>query len=96
MTIPPSDDLADAKRRAEKRFLGGLLMAGGGLIGGLCGLCTLGFAGAFVVAAFQSPGQAAEALGLVVIPVLVGGLPTAGGAVLFWIGRRMYHEGRKP
>ncbi len=32
---------------------------------------------------------------MIVIALIVGGLPTDVGLVLFWVGPRIYREGRK-
>jgi hypothetical protein len=89
-------ELAERARLAGKRFLGGLLMAGGGLIALLCGLCSLGMLGVMVA----SPGSGANAVGaflggLLMVGV-IGGVPTAVGVTLFIIGLRMHREGRAP
>jgi hypothetical protein len=92
----PESDLAENARRAGKRFLGGLLMAGGGLIALLCGLCSLVFLGVMV----SSPGGGAGALGAFLTALfvvgLIGGIPTAVGVILFVIGLRIFREGRAP
>ena len=87
---PASDDKAEADRMAGKRFLGMLLMAGGGLVALLCGLCTLGF-GAISV----SQGGRGLISGLLVL-LVVGGVPTAAGVLVFVLGRSIYREGRAP
>ena len=83
-----SDDKVHEAARASKRLLGGLLMAVGGMIALLCGLCTLGF-GYLMVA---QPGDGG--LTLLIIPLIVGGTPTGLGVVVFLIGRSIYREGR--
>jgi hypothetical protein len=81
-------------RRARKRFVGMLLMSAGGLLALLCGLCTLVLSIGFIA----SPGtvQSAANLTFLLIPLIVGGVPTAIGVMLFWIGLGMYREGREP
>lgn len=92
---PPPDDQVHAKRLAEKRFVGSAVMAVGAVIALLCGLCTLWFGGSFFVAWLQTPSLGGQFLGVLLLPLLFGGLPTAAGVVLFWTGRRIYREGRK-
>lgn len=88
---PPSpSDKAEADRMAGKRFLGLLLMAGGGMVALLCGLCTLAF-GALAV----SQGGRGFISGLALL-LVVGGVPTAAGVLVFVIGRSIYREGRAP
>ena len=77
--------------RALQRFLGGCMMAAGGLIATLCGLCTVLSEAAMMVSAFA--GGRWENLAALstsfTVPLLVGGLPTAAGVALFIAGRRM-------
>ena len=81
------------ERQARKRFLGMLLMAMGGLIALLCGLCTLWVSVAFITApSASSPAD----YSILLFPLFLGGLPAAAGAAVFWRGRRMYQEGRSP
>lgn len=85
-----------------ERFFGAGLVAVGALVFGLCGLCTLGFAGASLITSFAylSPSM----LWNVVLSVMVGGLPTYGGFLLMRFGWRMYrgipsrssHEAKTP
>ena len=77
-------------RMARKRLLGMILMTVGGLMALLCGLCTLAFG--FVILTVPD-GGAVGTLSSLLIPLIVGGLPTAVGGILFWIGRGMYREG---
>ncbi len=73
------------------RFLGGLLMAIGGLMAGLCGLCSV----AVLAMMGSSPGDSgAVAMGLLMVAV-VGGGPLAVGAVIFIVGRNL-HRSSKP
>lgn len=78
-TPPPggSDDHAVA------RAFGALLMAVGGLIAGLCGLCS---AAVLVFAASQSLGDFAQ-FGLMAL--VIGGIPGAVGVGLFVWGRSL-------
>jgi small neutral amino acid transporter SnatA (MarC family) len=65
-------------------FFGWLLMAIGGLMVLLCGACTLTFWGIELT----TTGGGDAAGGLLMVG-LIGGLPTAAGALLFWVGLRM-------
>ena len=71
-----------------ERFFGAALAAAGGLIFGLCGLCTLSSAGTSLVAAiaYHQP----LLLGTVALSIAIGGLPTFGGFMLMRFGWRMY------
>jgi len=74
------------------RFFGGLLMTVGVLIGGLGGLCTLGFIGLFVVSAASTrgyPGEFTNALGSTVLSLFIGAFPMGIGAALFLAGRSL-------
>jgi hypothetical protein len=71
----------ESERMARKRFLGMMLMAAGGLLALLCGLCTL-----VMSASAIGGGAEASAMLMIVLPI---------GVTLFWIGLRMYREGRK-
>jgi hypothetical protein len=82
----------EAARRAGMRFLGMVLMAAGGLIAFLCGLCTVV---SMVVVTYLSSSsdvmrQAAPWLG----PLVLGGVPTAVGVAMFWAGSRLYRQTR--
>lgn len=92
---PSTDDQVHTKRLAQKRLVGGLVMAVGVVIALLCGLCTFGVEGAYVVAWLEDPNLGGQFLGFLLIPLLIGGLPTAVGVVVLWTGRRIYREGRK-
>ena len=82
------------------RFVGGLLMAIGGLIAGLCGLCTGVYAVVMIVsvasAALAGDGwRALTAMGgAVMVALIVGGVPIAIGTGLFVIGRRQLRRAR--
>jgi len=86
-----SDERAEQRRAAGKRLLGGLLMAGGGMIALLCGACTLAFS-------FMFLGQSTSAseFGGIVLPLIIGGIPTGVGVVVFLIGLSVYKDGRAP
>lgn len=67
------------------RLFGALLMAVGGLIAVLSGLCSLTFA-AMMLVDQGSWGDKGEMLLLV---LFVGGIPFGVGALAFWAGRRL-------
>jgi hypothetical protein len=90
---PPAED-----NRAGQRFVGGCLLAVGLLIATLCGACTLLIAGAVLVSAFSQSGQGQLAMivpGLIV-PAIIGGIPTAVGVALSVLGWRMVRRPRPP
>ncbi len=85
---------------ADQRFFAQVLMAVGGLITVLCGGCTVFWLGSAIWSALlpviqnahQSPADSYNASysGIAAVGALViGGLPTAIGVVLFVLGRRM-------
>jgi hypothetical protein len=83
---------------AEGRFGGWLLIVLGSLLVVLCGGCTLVMWGVGIAGTAHQPlGVAAGALiSMFVVTGLVGGLPTAGGAILIWAGWRVLHPIRTP
>ena len=84
--------------RPEGRFGGWLLIVLGALMVLLCGGCTLTFWGVGIVGLMQdhSGGAWGALVGLFILTSLVGGLPTAGGAILLWAGWRVLHPIRPP
>ncbi len=72
---------------AGSRFLGGLLIAAGGLIAALSGLCSLTFVAATLGQAFRGPGVLTNLLGGFFLVAIVGGTPFAIGAALVIAGR---------
>ena len=76
-------------RRTAGRFFGALLIAGGALIAGLCGLCTLVFVGIGV------SGGGEQESGLVVLALILGGVPTVFGGLLIWGGVALIRGARK-
>lgn len=73
-------------------FFGVLLIAVGALIATLCGLCTLVFIGGSMVE-LQSNGS--RALSGIPLFLLIGGTPTAFGAILIWLGAMMLRRNPK-
>jgi hypothetical protein len=81
--------------RPVRRFFAYVLMVVGGLITVLCGGCTaLALLGALQLN--STPHASYEAWGppLGVAALIIGGLPTAIGIVMFVIGRRMSKDER--
>jgi hypothetical protein len=75
---------------ASGRFVGVMLMTVGGLIATLSGLCSAGVLAMMIA----SPGDASMfVLGLLLVGV-VGGIPTAVGVVLVFIGRSVYRSNK--
>jgi hypothetical protein len=93
MTLPEP-----APQRPEARFGGWLMIVIGSLLVLLCGGCTLTFWGVgFVGLAQDHSSNAVGALvGLLLFTGLIGGLPTAGGAILIWAGWRALHPLKTP
>ncbi len=84
--------------KPEARFGGWLLIVIGGLLVVLCGGCTLTFWGVGVVGLMENHSAAAwgAVIGLFLVTLLIGGLPTAGGAILVWAGWRSLHPLKTP
>ena len=74
----------------ELKFVGGALMAVGGLIAALCGTCTVVWFGAMMIDAFRASVGVGNVLGLVALTAVVGGLPTLLGVLLARWGWRIY------
>ena len=72
---------------AGQRFFGGLLIAVGGLIATLSGLCSLGFVAMSLGNAFKGPSVLSNLLGGVFLVGLFGGLPFMFGVALIVAGR---------
>ena len=77
-----------------KRFSGGLLMTIGALIGGLGGLCTLGFVGSIFMSATRAtyPGALSGSLIFSLLCLFVGAIPMSIGAGLFFLGRSLWRS----
>jgi hypothetical protein len=77
------------------QFFGWLLMAVGGLMVLLCGACTVTLWAGTLIGATQTSGPAGSAAAVIVtgfiVVGLIGGVPTAGGALLVWAGWRLVH-----
>ncbi len=72
-----------------RSFFAGMLMVVGGLIAGLCGLCTGFFQIGFLYDAIRSGrGETGGEINLpFYAPLMIGGLPIAFGVALFLWGR---------
>jgi hypothetical protein len=97
----PEPESAD---RAIVRFFGLMLMAVGGMIALLCGLCSLASLAAMLSSTIalalrpgslgSGPGLGALFIGLPFVLVM-GGVPTAVGVVVFIVGRGLWRPRRK-
>jgi hypothetical protein len=76
-----------------RQFFGSLLLAGGVLIAGLCGLCTLVFVGGALFGGETHPFTPSDML---VMSAIIGGVPTAVGVVLALWGRALLSKGLGP
>jgi NADH:ubiquinone oxidoreductase subunit 5 (subunit L)/multisubunit Na+/H+ antiporter MnhA subunit len=85
---------------AERRFFANVLMAIGGLMMFLCGGCTLFFYMNEILSilsfflhrgpsSFQDRELVGNAEIFAIVTTVVGGIPTAVGVTLFFVGRRM-------
>ncbi|MDT8759542.1 hypothetical protein MZO42_12620 [Sphingomonas psychrotolerans] len=69
-----------------KGFFGAVLIAIGLLVAGLCGLCT-----GFFFLMFLGEGEPSS----VILPLLLGGIPTLTGIGLFQWGRSLLRQARE-
>ena len=94
MTGPP----LGAPPTPVAQFFAWLLIVIGALLVVLCGGCTLVLWGVGVQGVAQQPGAAAVGalVGMFMLTGLIGGLPTAGGAILIWAGWRILRPLRTP
>jgi hypothetical protein len=72
-----------------RRFAGGLLMAVGGTIAGLCGLCTGGFQLYFLAAGLMTASSRSGMGSIILLPLAVGIIPILVGVGLFALGRQL-------
>lgn len=80
----------NADSRSVAKLFGGLLMAVGALMVGLCGLCSA----AFLV---STVGATSGAIGsMVMLPLVFGGVPIAAGVALFMLGRSLRRGPQSP
>jgi hypothetical protein len=88
--------MPDPERHAGRRFAGGCLLAVGLMIATLCGACTLLVAGSFLFGALGPTGrmQLSMILTTLMVPAIIGGVPTAIGVALAVVGWRMLRRPR--
>ena len=72
--------------RPVERLFGFLLIAVGGLFALLCGSCTLFFIGSGIVGMIHQPAPLGSIVSGLLLFLIVGGLPTAGGVVTAYYG----------
>ena len=83
--------MSDAPPSPLQKFIGGLLMAVGGLIAALCGVCTLYFT---VASLATSSGEfAGPSMLILVLPI--GGIPMVLGGLIAFAGWRLYRPKRR-
>jgi hypothetical protein len=80
------------QRDPAQRFFGWLLIVMGGLMLVLCGGCTVLMAGLGIAGAAAS---SSAVLSWLLIVGLIGGLPTAAGGALVWVGWLMVRRPRQ-
>lgn len=95
MTILPPDDKGPT-RPLLWRFVGGLLMAIGGVIALLSGLCSAVFVIGMLVELFSGRGSLGELLSIGLMVLIVGGVPFAIGFGLFVVGRNARRGSETP
>ena len=83
--------MPDPERHAGRRFAGGCLLAVGLMIATLCGACTLLVAGALGPTGRM---QLSMILTTLMVPAIIGGVPTAIGVALAVVGWRMLRRPR--
>lgn len=79
-----------ARRDPVERFFGAALMAIGGLIFTLCGLCTLTMGGSALVSQLRYQFNPMSLVSGFILFGIVGGLPTLGGFLVMRAGWRLY------
>jgi hypothetical protein len=72
------------------RLFGAFLMAVGGLMAALCGLCSLAFVVGTAVSGSGWDGMA----GMLALALVLGGVPIGLGLLIFYAGRRL--RAKKP
>ena len=77
---------------AIARLFGFMLMAVGGLIALLSGLCSLGFLLVTIESVVRTPASVAPMIGLILV---IGGVPVAVGVALFVLGLNLARPRRK-
>lgn len=77
-----------------QKFFGAALMAVGGLVAALCGLCTLAVIGFGSIDALASGSNRADLVSAILVAGLIGGVPAGLGVLLFIWGRRLFAPAR--
>jgi hypothetical protein len=77
-----------------QKFIGGALMAVGGLIAALCGTCTVATIGYGLFDSLGGGVAADDLVSGVVMLGLIGGVPTVLGVLLFRWGWRLFRPPR--
>lgn len=80
-----SDTQSSESQSPVRAFFGAALIAAGVLIMLLCGGCGALFFVAFLISAFAHPNDA----GMLLMPLILGGLPAGAGFGLFVWGRAL-------
>jgi hypothetical protein len=79
-----------------QKLIGGILLAVGGLIAGLSGLCTIVVVGGSLASPGEwTPGDFGGIAGSLMIVLIFGGIPFAIGAGLFLLGRSLLRKDRE-
>ncbi len=79
--------MIDPKPRSVTRFLGGALIAVGSIMMAACGGCGVVFLGAFLLDALRASSR--QDFGLLLMPIVLGGVPVVIGFGLFIAGRAL-------
>jgi len=85
--------------RPGQRIVGAMLMAVGGMVAALCGLCSALFLAQTIPHVLDGRPGELEPQSIpdaIVTVALVGGIPVLIGAGLFWLGWRLYRGPRPP
>lgn len=89
--------MSDQGGNSVKGFFGALLIAVGALMAGLCGLCTLVVAIGGLVTGGNGGGDEIFSGGdTVILALVIGGVPTAIGVGLFFIGNALWRQAKAP
>jgi hypothetical protein len=78
------------------QFFGGLMIICGLLSALLCGLCTIAVIGVSVSAPVSHSGQNYGGGAMIPVALLLGGVPTAFGALMVWAGIALFRSRRTP
>ena len=89
-----SSDQPQPEPDRGRLFLGGLFMVVGGIWAGLCGACTLAFAGTGIWAVVTARGSSNDGASIVGMALFVGFIFTAPGVAVFFLGRSIRRSAR--